>query len=148
MLLEHGVGPLLRTCTEGEGQHVQGGLLECAVLEFGGRALSEGVWVSFRPSSLEGVSKCRARALGGGVGVGFGFCAAGGRLRGQKIRPRSPTGFPVPKWTGKALALYPSIPLCPPHHLPQGLPCPCWTPNHRWVPLGVEIGRASCRERV
>ena len=45
--------------------------LECGVLEVGGKALSEGVWVGFKPSSLEGVSegvsKYRGRALGGGV---------------------------------------------------------------------------------
>ena len=58
---------------------MKGGPLECGVLEFGGRALSEG------------------------VGAGLGFCVAGGRLRGHRIRPRIPTGFPLPKWTGKAL---------------------------------------------
>ena len=26
-----------------------------------------------------------------------------------------------------------------PHCLPQGLPCPRWTPNHGWVPLGVGL---------
>ena len=76
--------------------------------------LSKGVWVGFRLSSLEGVSECRGRALaGGGVGVGLGFCAAEGRLGGQRIRPGSPTGFPLPKWTGKALAPFPSVPLRP-----------------------------------
>ena len=24
-----------------------------------------------------------------------------------------------------------------PHRLPKGLPCPCWTPNSGWVPLGL-----------
>ena len=38
--------------------------MECGVPEFGGRALSEGVWVGFRPSSLEGVSEARGGALG------------------------------------------------------------------------------------
>ena len=28
----------------------------------------------------EGASKCRGRALAGGVGVGLGLCMAGGRL--------------------------------------------------------------------
>ena len=108
--------------------------------EFGGRALSEGVWVGLRPSSLEGVSegvsKCRGRALGGGVGAGLRLCVAGGRLRGQRIRSGSPTGFLVPQFTGKALALFCSfLPLS--HHLPQGLPPHHWTPNCGWVPVGV-----------
>ena len=63
---------------------MNGGRLECGVLEFGGRALSEGVCVGFRSSVLEGisegVSKCRGRALGVGVVAGLGFCTAGGRL--------------------------------------------------------------------
>ena len=91
----------------------KGGLLECEVPEFGGRALSEGVWVGFRPSSLEGVSECRGWALDGGVGAGLGFCGAGGRLRGQRIRPRSLTDFPMLKWREKALSLFPSIPSRP-----------------------------------
>ena len=86
-------------------------------MEFGDRALSEGVWVGFRPRSLEGVSegvsKCRGGALGGGVGAGLGLCMAAGRLRGQRIRPGSPTSSPVPKWTGKALVLFPSVPSRP-----------------------------------
>ena len=57
--------------------------------------------MGFRPSALEGVSEgvsdCRGRALGGGVGAGIGLCMAGGRLQGQRIRPGSPTGSPVPK---------------------------------------------------
>ena len=61
----------------------------------------------------EGVSECRGGALGGGVGVGLGLCTAGGRLQGQRIRPESPAGSPVPEWTGKALAPFPSVPLCP-----------------------------------
>ena len=64
--------------------------LECAVLEFGGRALHEGVWVEFRPSPLEAVSKCRGRTLGGGVGAGLGLCTLAGRLQGQRIRPGGP----------------------------------------------------------
>ena len=74
---------------KGRGSTSEGGPLECGVPEFGGSALSEGVW------------------------VGLGFCTAGGWLQGQRIRPRSPTGFPVPTWTGKALALFPSILLRP-----------------------------------
>ena len=46
---KHGAGPLLRTCAEGERQHMKGGPLECGVPEFGGRVLSESVWVGFRP---------------------------------------------------------------------------------------------------
>ena len=99
---ECGTGPLLRTCVEGKSQpSTKEGPLECGVPVFRSRALSEGVWVGFRPSVLEGVSECSGRSLGGGVVAGFVFCAAGGSLRGQRIRPGSPTGFPVPKWTGK-----------------------------------------------
>ena len=46
----------------------------------GGRALSEGMWVGFRPRALEGFSEGRGGALGGGVWAGLGFCTAGGRL--------------------------------------------------------------------
>ena len=96
------------------------------VLEFGGRALSEGVWVGFRSSVLEGVSEgvseCRGRALGGGVGVGLVLCRARGRLRGLRIRPGSPTASLVPKWTGKALAPLPSIPSRPSPLSPPGSP--------------------------
>ena len=106
-------GLCLGPAQKGRGSTWKGGPLECGVPEFGGGALSEGVWVGFRPHWLEGVSECRGGALGVGVGAGLGLCAAGGRLRGQRIRPRSPTGFPVPKWTGKALALFPSVPPCP-----------------------------------
>ena len=45
--------------------------MECGVLEFGGKALSEDVWVGFRPSVLEGISEYRGRALGGCVGAGL-----------------------------------------------------------------------------
>ena len=41
----------------------------------------------------------------------------------------------MPKWTGKALAKFPSIPPQPLPCPPWGLPCPSWTTN--WVPLGV-----------
>ena len=68
-----GRGLCLGSAGKGGGSRWKGGPLECGVLEFGGRALSEGVWVGFRPSSLEGVSECRGRALGGGVGAGLGF---------------------------------------------------------------------------
>ena len=70
------VGP----AQKGRGSAWEGGPLECGVPESGGRALSEGVWVRFRLSSLEGVSTCRGGALGGGVWAGLGFCTAGGRL--------------------------------------------------------------------
>ena len=62
------------------------GTVECGVPEFGGRA------------------------LGGGVRVGLGLCTVGGRLWGQSIKPGSPAGSLVPKWTGKALAAFPSFP--------------------------------------
>ena len=140
---EHGAGPLLRTCLrKGRGSTSKGGPLECGVLECGvpesgGRALSEGVWVGFRSSALagvsEGVSECRGGALGGGVGAGLGLCGARGKLRGQRIRPGSPTGFPVPKWTGKALAPFLRA---PPPPSPAGSPHRHWTPNRggsRWV---------------
>ena len=110
------------------GSKSKGGSLECGVLEFGGGALSEGVWVGFRLSTLEGVSEgvseCRGRALGGGVGVGLGFCTAGGRFQGHRIRPGGPTGSPVPKWTGKALAAFPSVPSCPSPITPRVSPIP------------------------
>ena len=79
--------------------------MECGVPEFGGRALSEGVWVGFRPSSLEGVSECRGGALGGvyggawalrqeegseGRGLGLGAQQASQCLSGQRKHwPRS-----------------------------------------------------------
>ena len=54
---------------KGKGSTLKGGPLECGVPVTGGRALSEGVWVGFRPILLEGVtegvSECRGRALGG-----------------------------------------------------------------------------------
>ena len=88
----HGAVPRRRTCSsmgrvlvlgparKGRGSTSRGGPPECGVPEFGGKALSEGVWVWFRPSSLEGVSKCRGRPLGGGVRAGLGLCMARGRL--------------------------------------------------------------------
>ena len=108
-----GWGLCLGPVQKGSGSTGKEGPLGCGVPEFGGKALSEGVWVGFRPSSLEGVSECRGRTLGGGAGVGLGLCTAGGRLRGQRIWPGSPSGLPVPKWTGKALAPFPSVPSCP-----------------------------------
>ena len=60
-----GRGLCLGPAWKGGGSTWKGRPLECGVPEFGGRALSEGVWVRFRLSSLEGVSKCRGRALGG-----------------------------------------------------------------------------------
>ena len=102
---ERGAGPVQK----GRGSKSKRGPLECGVQELGGRALSEGVWVGFRPSSLEGFSECRSRALGGGVVAGLGLCAVDGRLRGQSIRSGSTKGFLVPKWTGKALAPFPSV---------------------------------------
>ena len=116
MTFSCGAGPLLRTCVEGEWQHLPrraSGVWGSGVWS---KALGEGVWVGFRSSALEGVlegvSECRGRALGVGVGAGLGLCMAGGRLGGQRIRPGRPTGFPVPKWTGKALALFPSVLSC------------------------------------
>ena len=69
-----GQGLCLGPVQKGRSSTSEGGSLECGVPEFGGRALSEGVWVGFRPSVLEGfsegVSECRGGALGGGVGGG------------------------------------------------------------------------------
>ena len=70
----------LGSAQKGRGSTWKGGRLGCGVPEFGGGALSEGVWAGFRPSPLEGVSMCRGGALGGVVGAGLGFCTAGGRL--------------------------------------------------------------------
>ena len=75
-----GRGLCLGPAWKERGSKSKGGSLECGVLEFGGGALSEGVWVGLRPSMLEGVSECRGGALGGGVGVGLGLCGVGGRL--------------------------------------------------------------------
>ena len=58
----------------------KGGPLEHGIPELGGRALREGMWVGFRPSTVGSVSECRGGALGRGVGVGLGLCTAGGRL--------------------------------------------------------------------
>ena len=59
-----GRGLCLGSAGKGRGSRWKGGPVECGVPEFGGRALSEGVWVGFRPSSLEGVSEARGGALG------------------------------------------------------------------------------------
>ena len=75
------------------------------------RACGWGLGPAWLEGLSEGVSECRGRALGGGVGAGLGLCAAGGRLRGKRIRPGS---SPVPKCTGKTLARFPSIPPRPP----------------------------------
>ena len=56
-------------------------------MEFGDRALSEGVWVGFRPSSLEEVSECRGRALGGGVGAGVGSAWQEGGSKSRGLGP-------------------------------------------------------------
>ena len=113
----------------------KGGPLECGVPEFGGGSLSEGVWVVFRPSALEGVSQCRGGALGGGVGAGLGLCVARGRLQGQRIRPGSPTGSLVPMWTGKALASFPSVP---------SHPSPTISPRVSPIPAGPLTVGGSC----
>ena len=89
--------------------------------------------MGFRPSSLARVSQCRGGALGGGCRGGAWALHAGGRLRGQRIRPGSPTVFPVPKWTGNALALLPSIP-------PR--PSPTFSPR---VSPPTGVGPAGCR---
>ena len=75
-----GRGLCLGPAQKGRGSKWKGGPLECGIPESVGRALSEGVWVGFRPSSLEGMPECRGRTLGGHVGAGLGLCAAGGRF--------------------------------------------------------------------
>ena len=67
----------------------------------------------------------RSLEVGPSVRVWGGAWAlwAGGRLPGQRIRPWSPTGFPVPKWTGEALACVTFRPFMSlPNGLRQGLP--------------------------
>ena len=55
MTFKCGAGPLLRTCVQkGRDSTSKGGSPECVVLEFGGKALGEGVWVGFRPSTVGG----------------------------------------------------------------------------------------------
>ena len=70
-------GLCLGPAQKGRGSTWKGRPPECGVPGFGGRALGEGVWVGFRPSTLEGVSEgvseCRGGALGGGVGAGLGL---------------------------------------------------------------------------
>ena len=79
-----GWGLCLGPAQKGRSSTWKGRPLECGVLEFGGWALGEGVWVGFRSRVLEGVSEgdseCRGRALGGCVGAGLGLCVAAGRL--------------------------------------------------------------------
>ena len=85
---KRGAGPLFRTFPEGERQS-QVEPLDCGVSEFGGRALSEGVCVGFRPSVLEGVSEgvseCRRRSLGGGEGRGLGSGRQEGGSEGRGL---------------------------------------------------------------
>ena len=67
------------------------------------------------------------------MGAGLGLCTAGGRLRGQRIRPGSLSGQGK-HWPHSLPFLH--APTHPPR-LPQGLPHRCWTPHHGWVPLDV-----------
>ena len=118
----------------------KGGPLECGVPEFGGRTLSEGVWVGFRPSVLEGVSEgvseCRGRTLGGSVGAGLGSAQQEGGSKGRGLGPGAQQASQCLSGQGKHWPH--SLPfLRIPPHIPQGLPHPGWTPKHGWVPLGV-----------
>ena len=83
--------------------------------EFRGKALGGDVWVGFRPSAVRwgdpGVT------LGGCVCAGPRLSAAGGSLRGWRIRPGTSMGSPGPKWAGGTLAVLPSNSL-----LSQGSP--------------------------
>ena len=89
------------------------------------------------PAHWRGVSECRGRALGGGIGAALGLCTLEGRLQGQRIKPRSPAGSPVPKLTGKALAEFLSVPSCPsPTVSPRVSPVaagPLTVGGSRWV---------------
>ena len=51
---KHGVGLCLGPVQKGRGSTWKGGPPECGVPEFGGKALGEGVWVGFRPSTVGG----------------------------------------------------------------------------------------------
>ena len=56
--------------------------------KFGSRALSEGVWMGFKPSALwGGISECRGGALGGGVGAGLGPAWQEGVSEGRGLDP-------------------------------------------------------------
>ena len=68
-----------------------------------------------------------------GVWVGLGFCTAGARLQGQRIRPGSPTGFPVPQWTGKALAAFLHAPTISPRVSPVTTAGPVTVGGSHWV---------------
>ena len=52
VIFKCGVGPRFKTSMEGEIQHNQRGPLEGGVLEFGGKALGEDVWVGFKPNAV------------------------------------------------------------------------------------------------
>ena len=100
-------------CIRGEAAHGKEGLWSLEFLSLEVRPWVRVCGWGLGPAGLEavseGVSKYRCRTLGVGVGAELGLCAVGGRLRGQRIRPWSPRGSPVPKWTGKALAPFPSM---------------------------------------
>ena len=97
----------------------KGGPLECGVPEFGGRALSEGVWVGFRPSILQGVSECRGRAMGGVSGQGLGCAGQEGGSEGRVLglgaqqAPRCLNGQEK-HWPCSLLFLRTPFPLSPP----------------------------------
>ena len=86
-----GQGLCLGPAWKGRGSTWKGGPLERGIPEFGGGALSEGVWVGLRPSTLEGVSEgvseCRGGAMGGGVGAGLGVCTQEGGSAGRGLGP-------------------------------------------------------------
>ena len=54
---------------KGSGSTWKGGPPECGVPEFGGRALSEGVWVGFRPRAVGGDLRVPPVEVGLWVGV-------------------------------------------------------------------------------
>ena len=139
-----GWGLCLGPVGKGRGCTGKGGPLECGILEFGVRALRKSMWVSFRPSALEGVSECRGRALGWGVGRGLGYAQQEGGSEGRGLglgvqqAPQCLSGQGKP-WPCSVLFL-----CTPPHHLPQGFPRLRWTPKREWILLGV--GTPSLRQ--
>ena len=99
------------------------------------------MWVGFRPSALEGVSEgvseCRGGAMGGVQGRGLGSALQKGGSEGRGLGSGAQEAPQCLSGQGKHWPC--SLPFLRalPHHLPQGLPRPRWTPNCGWVLLGV-----------
>ena len=110
----------------------KGGPPECGVP----RALGEGVWEGFRPSSLEGVSEEVSEGRGGALGEG---CRGGAwALHGRREAPRAedearePSRRPGAQVDREGPGPVPFRSFAP---LPHCLPHRRWTPNRGWVPL-------------